>query len=542
MQTMKIVLSQLNYHIGDLAGNYAKIELAAEQAIAQKADLIIFSELAICGYPPRDMLDYPGFMDNVESYLKHLAQLSQRVGILIGSPTRTNLQHGKDLYNSALFFSEGKQVFQVNKTLLPTYDIFDEARYFESNSTFELFEFQGEKIAIAICEDIWNTSNQLYNLHPIEELAKLKPDHLIVISASPFDYTQMENRKDLLSQIAIKMQQPVYYINQVGSYTDIIFDGGSMVFNGAGVLIHQLKSFEEDQLLIDSIGTKAVEDQSRDKIALIHDALILGIKDYFNKLNFRKAVVGLSGGIDSAVIGILAQRALGSENVFFVLMPSKYSSDHSIADAEELANNIKAEYITIGIQDIVDSFEKSLDPLFNGLPINLAEENIQARARGVLLMGISNKFGHILLNTSNKSEMSVGYSTLYGDMCGGLAALGDIYKEEVYALARYMNKDSEVIPDNIITKAPSAELRPDQKDADSLPDYDILDRILYQYIDERKTKAEIIANGMDADLVERILNLVNKSEYKRYQSPPVLKVSTKAFGYGRRMPIVAKYE
>lgn len=538
---MNIAIAQLNYHIGDLEGNSAKIIEHIKKAENDQIDLLIFSELALTGYPPRDMLDYPGFMDRVEAFIEEIKKACSKVSILLGTPTRTNLRNGKALYNSALFISEGEVKHSFHKTLLPTYDIFDEARYFEVNQSFELLEFKGEKLGVLICEDIWNESNHLYQNDPVEEIFKLNPNKLIVLSASPFDYTQSQNRKELLQSIASVHQTPIYYVNQIGSYTDIIFDGRSMVLNASGEIVLEMKGFEEEYFIVES---QRSTDKSlvEDKIALIHDALVLGIKDYFQKLGFKKAVVGMSGGIDSAVIGVLAQRALGSENVFFVLMPSKYSSDHSISDAVALSENLGAEYKTIGIQEIVDSFENSLDPLFYGLPIGLAEENIQARARGVLLMAISNKFGHILLNTSNKSEMSVGYSTLYGDMCGGLSALGDVFKQEVYALARYMNKEGEVIPDNIIIKAPSAELRPDQKDSDSLPDYDVLDRILFEYIDERKTKGEIIQLGFDEETVNKIIRLVNISEYKRYQSPPVLKISTKAFGYGRRMPIVAKYE
>lgn len=543
MYPMKIALAQLNYNIGDLEGNFSKIEVAIKKAIKDQADLIVFSELAICGYPPRDLLDYPGFIERIESYFAPISNWSKQIGILIGSPTKSNLASGKYLYNSALLFDQGKLVHQTNKTLLPTYDIFDEARYFENNSLFEIVSFRGKKLAITICEDVWNEAVLLYDKNPVETLLKKEADYLIVLSASPFDYTHHTNRINLLGGIASKFKIPICYINQVGSYTDIIFDGGSMVFDRQGQVIEQLESFKEDYCLIsqDTFQSPSKIYQPKAKIELIHDALVLGIKDYFSKLGFKKAVIGLSGGIDSAVIGILAQRALGSENVFFVLMPSKYSSDHSITDAEQLANNIQAPYTKIGIQTIVDQFEDSLEPLFKGLDIDLTEENIQARTRGVLLMAISNKLGHILLNTSNKSEMSVGYSTLYGDMCGGLCALGDVYKQEVFELAKFINKDKICIPQNIIDKPPSAELRPDQKDSDSLPDYEILDQILYHYVDERKTKEEILGLNFDPEVVSRIIQLVNNSEYKRYQSPPVLKISTKAFGYGRRMPIVAKY-
>ena len=539
---MKIALAQLNYHVGNFEANTSKIIAAIQKAEQENADLIVFSELAICGYPPRDFLEFEEFIEECGKCIDSIAQLCTTIAAIVGSPSKNNNQRGKKLYNAAYFLNNGKVEDIFHKTLLPNYDIFDEYRYFEPNRNFHLLEFKGEKIAVSICEDLWNITEQLYELDPMEELAKLQPTLLINIAASPFNYNQEKDRKKVLKATFDKYQLPIVYCNHVGAQTELIFDGGSIFINAKGELQNELNYFEEDFDTIDTTEIAAPKTQiEQSKIALIHHALISGIRDYFGKLGFKKALVGLSGGIDSAVVYAMAAEALGNENVMGVLMPSQFSSDHSVSDARKLATNLSAEQHLIEIEPLFSAFSEQLAPLFQNLPFNLAEENLQARIRGTLLMAVSNKFGHILLNTTNKSEAAVGYGTLYGDMNGGLSILGDLYKLEVYDLASYINRDKEIIPLNSIEKAPSAELRPGQKDSDSLPEYDILDQILYQYIELRKGPDAIIHQGFDEATVKKVLKMVNTTEYKRHQTPPILRVSSKAFGTGRRMPIVGKY-
>ena len=446
---------------------------------------------------------------------------------------------------------DGKVQSIHNKTLLPTYDIFDEYRYFEPNAEYNLVEYKGKKIAITICEDLWEkqavdnnfAKEELYTTSPMEKLSLLKPDFVVNIAASPFSHNQKNIRTEILQSISKKYHLPIIYVNQIGANTELIFDGDSMVINSKGDVACRLNYFEEDYGIIDleEIENQKAEEKEVDYIEKIHDALVLGLKDYFGKMGFKQATLGLSGGIDSAVTVVLAERALGKENVRVLLMPSEFSSDHSIKDALDLANNLGIQYEIVPIQNIFKSFENSLAPIFGDLPFNVAEENIQARVRGTLIMGLSNKFGHIVLNTSNKSESAVGYGTLYGDMNGGIAVLGDVYKTDVFRLAYFMNKDEKVIPLNSIVKPPSAELRPDQKDSDSLPDYDILDEILYLYIEKNMPTSEIIEHGFAKEIVDKIIRLVNMNEYKRFQTAPVLRVSSKAFGYGRKIPLVAKH-
>lgn len=463
----------------------------------------------------------------------------------MGAPLRNNDEHGKSLFNAAYVLAEGKVQQIVKKTLLPNYDIFDEYRYFEPNREFNIVEVDGVRIALTICEDLWNVEDPLYIANPMDELMVHEPQLMVNIAASPFDFAHREQRIRILAKNCKKYKLPVLYTNHVGAQTELIFDGGSMGMDAHGVFLHELNYFEEDKAVFEfdgdlkKIGEAKIDERS--KMERIHDAIVLGIRDYFQKLGFDKAVIGLSGGIDSAVVLYLAQKALGSENVRSLLMPSPYSSQHSLDDSIELSKNLKTHYQIVSIENLFENFQSDLKPVFGDLPFNIAEENIQARIRGVLLMAVSNKFGNILLNTSNKSECAVGYSTIYGDMNGGLSVIADLYKTEVYELARWVNRNGEVIPENIIAKAPSAELRPDQKDSDSLPDYDILDEILLEYIEHRKGPEEIIAMGHDAELVNRILRLVNLNEYKRFQTPPILRVSKKAFGMGRRVPIVGKY-
>lgn len=541
---MKIAIAQLNLHVGNFESNTEIILDNIKSAKKSGAKLVVFPELAICGYPPRDFLEFDDFIEKCLSKIDIIAAESKNITVIIGGPSINKTGQGKPLFNSAFILSNGKVQKVINKTLLPTYDVFDEYRYFEPNRTFELVKIEGMKVGVAICEDLWNIGdNPLYTKSPAIELKRLGAELIVNISASPFSYKQDEERKKVLSENAIKINLPVVYCNHVGAQTELIFDGGSFFMNATGKVVNQSLFFKEQLLqaeLKEGCFTKGAV-YSGDKIEFIHNALVLGIKDYFKKLGFKKAIVGLSGGIDSAVTFALAAKALGHNNVYGILMPSQYSSSHSIEDAKKLAENIGAPYEVVAIEDIYETYDNKLKPIFKDLPFGLAEENLQARTRGVILMAISNKFGHIVLNTSNKSESAVGYGTLYGDMCGGLAVLGDVYKTEVFELARYINKDKECIPINSIIKPPSAELRPDQKDSDSLPDYEVLDKVLFEYIENRKGPKALIEMGLDDDLVNRVLKMVNINEYKRYQTPPILRVSHKAFGMGRRMPIVAKY-
>lgn len=539
-------MAQLNYHIGNFEGNLALMKRAIDQARNEGADLICFGELATCGYPPRDFLEFRDFIQKSMGVIQELCEYSQDIGIIVGAPSINPEIEGKDLFNSAFFLYNKELIHIANKGLLPTYDIFDEYRYFEPSKVFNAVQFKGKTIAITVCEDIWNIGyeNPLYTACPMDEMMAQKPDFIINLSASPFSYDHANERIQLIRSNVLKYKIPMFYVNHYGSQTDIVFDGGSVVMSANGSIYDEMPYFEECirtyELIDVELGQKSQE-QPKEKINLIYRALVIGIKDYFNKLGFKKAILGLSGGIDSAITTTLAVDALGAENVMVLLMPSQFSSDGSIQDAKELAINLGIQYEIIPIQDVYKSYEKVLQPYFEGLTPNVTEENIQARIRGMLLMAFSNKFNSILLNTTNKSEMSVGYGTLYGDLCGGLAVLADVYKTEVYQLAQYINRKSIRIPINSITKPPSAELRPGQKDSDSLPDYDILDQVLYQYIEMRKGPDEIIEMGFDSEIVLRALKLVNRSEFKRYQSPPVIRISSKSFGLGRRLPIEAKY-
>lgn len=539
-------MAQLNYHIGNFEGNLALMKRAIDQALNDGADLICFGELATCGYPPRDFLEFRDFIQKSMGVIQELCEYSQDIGIIVGAPSINPEIEGKDLFNSAFFLYNKELIHIANKGLLPTYDIFDEYRYFEPSKVFNAVQFKGKTIAITVCEDIWNIGyeNPLYTACPMDEMMAQKPDFIINLSASPFSYEHSRERIELIRSNVLKYQIPMFYVNHYGSQTDIVFDGGSVVMSANGNVYDEMPYFEEcvrTYQLHDVILGQKSREQVKEKIDLIYRALVIGIKDYFNKLGFKKAILGLSGGIDSAITTTLAVDALGAENVMVLLMPSQFSSEGSIQDAKELAINLGIQYEIIPIQDVYKSYEKVLQPYFEGLTPNVTEENIQARIRGMLLMAFSNKFNSILLNTTNKSEMSVGYGTLYGDLCGGLAVLADVYKTEVYQLAHYINRKSIRIPINSITKPPSAELRPDQKDSDSLPDYDILDQVLYQYIELRKGPDEIIKMGFDSAIVLRALKLVNRSEFKRYQSPPVIRISSKSFGLGRRLPIEAKY-
>ncbi len=544
---MKIALAQLNYHIGNFENNEKHIVNHINLAKEKGADIVVFAELAVCGYGSLDFLEFKDFIEQCELSAQQIAKHCVGIACILGLPIKNDVLKGKDLWNVAYFIEEGTVKSVVKKSLLPTYDVFDEYRYFESNEHFECIMFKGKKIALTICEDLWNINdNPLYISCPMDELIKEQPDLMINIAASPFNYRHDEDRIQVLSDNAKKYNLPLFYVNQVGAQTEIIFDGGSLVFDETGELKAEMKYFEEDLQVFDldevqNVKNKYPARERASDIAQIHDALVLGIRDYFKKSNFTKAILGLSGGIDSAIVCALACKALGAENIMAVLMPSKYSSDHSIKDALDLVNNVGCKHEIIEIKEAANAFDSMLAKPFAGLEANLTEENIQARCRGIILMAMSNKFGYILLNTSNKSECAVGYGTLYGDMCGAIGVVGDVYKTQIFQLARYINRDGEIIPENTIVKPPSAELRPDQKDSDSLPEYDILDRILFEHIELQKGSKVIISQGFEEALVDRILKLVTQAEFKRYQTPPIIRVSPKAFGMGRRMPIVGKY-
>ncbi len=551
MSTLTISLAQLDYHTGNFESNRAKIIHQIEAAKTEQVDLIVFSELCVSGYPARDFLEFNDFIKCCEESISLIAQHCVGIAAILGTPTLNPVPEGKDLYNSACFLADGKVLSVCHKTLLPNYDIFDEYRYFEPNRVFNTIQYKGFNIALTVCEDIWNINdNPMYIMNPMDELIKQHPDVMINIAASPFSKNQLELRKQVMIDNVQKYKLPLLYTNHIGAQTQLVFDGGSMVLNAQGEVIDTLGYFVESRKNYilhkhaENTEVKAlhpIQLDVPDNMTRIHQALVLGIREYFQKQGFSKAILGLSGGIDSALVLALAVDALGNENVKAVLLPSRFSSEHSISDALLLAKNLQVSHEVISIEQTFNALELTLKPQFEGQPFNIAEENMQSRSRGVILMALSNKFGYILLNTSNKSEMAVGYGTLYGDMCGGLAVIGDLYKTEVFELCKFYNKEKEVIPIQIITKPPSAELRPDQKDSDSLPDYELLDKILTLYIEERKGPNEIIAAGYDQTVVKKILRLVNMSEWKRLQAPPVLRVSQKAFGPGRRMPIVAKY-
>ena len=572
---MKIALAQLNYHIGDFEFNTRRIIEAIRQAGEAGADLVVFAELSVCGYPPRDFLEFDDFIRKSAESISKIAAVCNGIAAVVGAPSANFTGKGKPLFNTAFLLADGSVQGTAVKTLLPNYDVFDEYRYFEPNpSRAMVIPFKGLRLAVTICEDLWNVGDDpLYMRNPMEEMLDQAPDLMINIAASPFHYRQAVVRTGILMQNVNRYGIPLVYVNQVGGQTELIFDGGSMMVGKDGRVTGKLAEFSEDLAVFEvpgpvhdtaenltaTIAMPPGPDHSKGNysdsgttpdqgpvdfstgIDQIHDALVLGIRDYFGKMGFSKAILGLSGGIDSALTLVLASEALGNKNVTGILLPSRYSTEHSVEDAKRSARLLDVEYRIIPIEEAFKAFENSLETHFAGLPSDLTEENIQARIRAVILMALSNKFGYILLNTSNKSEAAVGYGTLYGDMCGGLSVLGDVYKTQVYHLAHYINRAEEIIPVNSILKPPSAELRPGQKDSDSLPEYGILDEILYKYIELRMGPNELVAEGYPEPLIKRILKLVNTSEYKRHQTPPILRVSPKAFGMGRRMPMVGKY-
>ena len=505
---MIIGIAQLNYHIGNFDKNISKIISAIDEAKQYGADLVLFSELSISGYPPMDLLEREGFLNKCYEGIKQIASHCDTIAAIVGGPLKNPDLEGKNLFNAAFFLYEGEVKEIVNKSLLPTYDIFDEDRYFEPNKVFNVIHFKGKKLALTICEDLWDQQefetdfgkNHIYNTSPMDELAKFNPDVILNIAASPYSYLNESSKKEIFLSKARTYKLPLFSVNQMAAQTELIFEGGSMVINQQGEIYDELPFFKEDIRFYDldrvlNHEALGAESEETSVIEHIHNALVLGVKDYFSKMNFKKATLGLSGGIDSAVCLVLAARALRPENIKVLLMPSEYSSKGSISDSVKLAENLGVAYEIIPINDIVQSFKIALNPSFGDLPEDVTEENLQARIRSVLLMAHSNKFSYILLNTSNKSEAAVGYTTLYGDMSGGLSPLGDVYKTDVYNLARYINQDHDVIPCDIISKPPSAELKPDQKDSDSLPEYSVLDQILFRYIELQRLSDNIIEDG-----------------------------------------------
>lgn len=547
---MRIAVAQINYIVGDLRGNAKKIADALRRGKEDGVDVVICAEMALTGYPAKDLWLAPDFMDQTEEVLEELAAQCQGIACLVGAPQRNQQGVGKPLYNAAVLLEAGRVQVAAHKGLVPDYDVFDEYRYFEPGTAFTCLEFQGHKLAVTVCEDLWNTgSAPLYGRDPMASLRQQAPDLLVNMAASPFSVGHAEARQQVMKAQVEQAGVPLIYVNQVGAHTDLIFDGRSMVWQGWGQFYDELPAFEEawrSYDLIDGI-VHAVDPEippaplsEVSDIALVHQALIMGMRDYFKKSGFKKALLGLSGGLDSAVVAALACEALGPDQVLCVLMPSAYSSDHSIKDAQDLVDNTGCASLIVPIAEPVQAFESVLEEAFEGRPADTTEENIQARSRGLILMALSNKLGHVLLNTSNKSEAAVGYGTLYGDMAGAISVIGDVFKTDVYRLAEYINREREIIPINTIRKPPSAELRPDQKDSDSLPEYAYLDAVLRAYIEENQCIESIKVTYGDGDAVDRIIALVDRAEFKRYQAPPTLRVSKKAFGSGRSMPLVMR--
>ena len=538
---MKIGIAQINTTVGDLTGNFEILRCAYDELSSDGADLVIFPELALSGYPPRDLLLKKRFGEDCAEKLNQFAKLTGECPALLGYPEKIGLKQSRSYYNSAAlcFDGEVKQVFR--KRLLPTYDVFDEDRYFESGKSPLYFSLLGKKIAVSICEDIWNSNGNQHSENPITDIAKEKLDLLINLSASPWHVDKKMQRSSILQEVVQKINCPLIYVNSVGGNDELIFDGSSVVLDSSANPTHFSPSFDSSCQIVDLEKTVPIEPLKDNELQCIRQAIVLGLRDYTHKSGFKKGLIGLSGGIDSALTAALAVEALGRDNVIGISLPSSISSDHSKDDARDLAENLGIEYHTLPIQKIVDSAESELASLFAGMSPDVTEENLQARSRGLLLMAVSNKLGALLLTTGNKSELAVGYCTLYGDMCGGLAVISDIPKTKVFALARHMNLDGEIIPLSTIEKPPSAELRPDQKDSDSLPEYNILDGILQSYIEDGLSIHAIIDQGYTEHTVRRIVGLVDRNEYKRKQAAPGLKITSLAFGIGRRMPIVQKY-
>lgn len=548
---MKVTACQLNPKIGDFEGNLNKALGALDQARPQAPDLVVFPELFLMGYPPQDLLEKKWFMDKQAQALDRLAAASQDLpdtGLIIGAAVPTKKDTGRGWYNAAVLIHEGKIAFSQAKSLLPTYDVFDEARYFDPARQVRVVHFKDDVLGLCVCEDTWNDpgfwpDHRLYSHNPVETLAESRPTLFINVAASPFHVGKDEFRYRLIRHHAVRHGVPFIFVNQVGANDELIFDGGSMILDRHGDPIALFPTFVEHVAMVDTAAPgRPGAFAPQEEIATVHEALVLGIRDYLGKSGFTTAVVGLSGGIDSAVTYALAVRALGPDKVLGISMPSMYSSTGSVEDSRQLAANLGAAFKVVPIIDMYNAYLAGLSPHFEGRPTDVTEENIQARIRGNILMAFSNKFGNLVLTTGNKSEMAMGYCTLYGDMAGGLAVLSDVPKGLVYALADYMNREREIIPRATIEKAPSAELRPNQKDQDTLPPYDLLDRVLHLHVEEGLSSREIVAQGYEAEVVGRVVRTINCNEYKRKQAPPGLKVTSKAFGIGRRMPIVAAHE
>jgi NAD+ synthase (glutamine-hydrolysing) len=545
---VKIALGQINPTVGDFSRNATKIIQFARQARSAGAGLILFPELAVSGYPPHDLVERPSFVTRNRETVERIAAETQGIAVICGMVTPAEADSGKKVMNSAALLREGRIEFIQSKMLLPTYDVFDELRNFAPAKSQQLFSFCGNQMALTICEDAWNDkrfwNKRLYRIDPVEELVRAGGNFVLNISASPFWLGKRELRRDMLAAIAHNQKVPVAMVNQVGGNDSLVFDGSSLVIAPDGQVIAQGKSFEEDLIYFDSQSlTGDMHTQTIGEEASAYEALVLGTRDYVHKCGFERAIIGLSGGIDSALTASIAVDALGSENIIGVGMPGPYSSRGSIDDAQQLARNLKIRFELLSIDEIYEAARRTLVPVFTGMPEDVTEENIQSRARGMLLMAMSNKFGALVLSTGNKSELAVGYCTLYGDMVGGLAVISDVPKTLVYRLSAYVNSRRKVIPEATIEKPPSAELRPDQRDSDSLPPYEVLDEILEDFVEESWSAEQIArAHNFDPDLVRRVIRMVERSEYKRQQAAPGIKISAKAFGYGRRFPIAAKAE
>ncbi|HEX4604483.1 MAG TPA: NAD+ synthase [Candidatus Angelobacter sp.] len=545
---MKIALGQINPTIGDFTGNSKKIIESSRQALAQGAEMVLFPELAVCGYPPRDLLEKPAFVERSQQVVQEIARAVPGITVVCGFVSPAKVETGKSVMNSAAVLREGAVQFVQSKMLLPTYDVFDEVRYFDPAKSQQLLILGDRRFALTICEDAWNDKHfwhrRLYSVDPVDELLHAGGNMVINISASPFYLGKRELRRQMLETIARDNRVPVLFVNQVGGNDSLIFDGSSMVIAPDGRIVAQAKSFAEDLVLFDSETMQGdMHEQTAVGNASAYAALVLGTRDYVQKCGFSRVVIGLSGGIDSALTAAIAVDALGKENVTGIAMPSQYSSEHSVKDARELACKLGIRFEVVPIGAIFDEYRKSLAPMFTATPEGVAEENIQSRMRGNILMAFSNKFGELVLTTGNKSELGVGYCTLYGDMVGGLGVISDVPKTMVYSLSRYVNSLRTVIPQSTIDKPPSAELRPDQKDSDTLPPYDVLDNILEDYIEDYRTAGQIAAErGYDVRLVRDVIRMIERSEYKRQQAAPGLKITPKAFGFGRRFPIAQKSE
>jgi NAD+ synthase (glutamine-hydrolysing) len=544
---MKIALAQINTTVGDFPGNVHRIVTFARRAAERGADLAVFPELALCGYPPRDLVERPEFVKRCEEELERLAGLLPPIPTLVGYVRHSGAEQGKAVSDAAAILYGGRAVLDYAKKLLPFYDVFDESRYFEPGTSTAVYELAGYRLGVTVCEDAWNDKNfwkkQLYTRDPVEETIHAGADMVLNIASSPFNSEKMELRHDMLKAVAVERKVPVVYVNHVGGNDGLIFDGSSMAFNAEGRLAARAKSFEEDLVLFEpSAGVGEIHDGPASETEAVYQALVLGTRDYMAKCGFQRAIVGLSGGIDSSLVAAIATDALGAQNVLGISMPGPYSSAGSLSDAEALARNLGIHYQVIPINCVFESYLSTLDPAFGQLPTDVTEENIQARVRGTVLMALSNKLGALVLSTGNKSELAVGYCTLYGDMAGGLAVIADVPKTMVYELARYVNCAGERIPAACVEKPPSAELRANQTDQDTLPPYNALDLILRAYIEENLGVQEISKQyQVDLDLVRRVACMVNKAEYKRQQAAPVLKVTAKAFGVGRRFPIANKF-